>query len=88
MVQNRVWWGPNRYAEDSEVACMDRDGRAQTEGPSKEKGQRSKNRTSVKAIVGSYRVQGAHARYTVRRAGMKGRYASHSLRHGTEIQMR
>jgi len=72
MVQNRFWRGPNRYAEDSEVACMDRDGRAQTEGLGKEKGQCSKDRTSVKAIVGSYRVQGAHARYTVGCAGMKG----------------
>jgi hypothetical protein len=51
---------------------MDRDGRAQTEGPRKEKSQCSKNRTSVKAIVGSYRVQGTHARYTVGGARLKG----------------
>jgi hypothetical protein len=41
-----------------------------------EKGQCSKNRTSIKAIVGSYRVQGAHARYTVGCAWMKGRCIS------------
>jgi hypothetical protein len=71
MVQNRIWRGPDRYAEDSEVACVDRDGRAQTEGTGPEEAGGRQDSESVKPNAGSHRVQGAHARYIVGCTGLK-----------------